>query len=529
MVLRAFATETSTDMFDDTTIEAQPSGSDQDARRGQIGTQALEDTDRLLRGMQDTLDDGLTQDLDGGGKTDAIRVQALALGRLPHQAAHGIIGQEQGVEFLQDQLGPATAQRLLTEALLISGLVNGLFDFPAFVIAQAQRRSRRLLGAEQGGDEPMDLAHLRIGGSTSAVHARGGHLLELLGDVRVNDAHLQGSRQALAIVWVQGGQVAAIRQDLLFVGKDALGQPTQHMRSARTNGLHQGTRNEAAIDQHQHAGFDRWQQAVCQADFGSLTGSGNDLDDGMGAGFDQVEATQLGVGTARFAFADAPKILGIGGRISDIFQGAIHGHQAQAKGESARGVGGGQRHAAVFHEGPQEAHPELFAPIGPGGTRGQRFGLVLSQPAFGTTQLEENATQTMAQIQMPTDKHPHDQRQRQLAHARGPATVGLNELLNARARKELFQDRPRQSSTQFVISGKLRYSKGHEESPFDIPDDGFFLSMSDTKLLFHLFKRYCPQGVPLHYTSLVSCFNVYCRDGACPRPASVPLRIGVLP
>ena len=82
------------------------------------------------------------------------------------------------------------------------------------------------------------------------------------------------------------------------------------------------------------------------------------------------------------------------------------------------------------------------------------------------------------------------QRQRQLAHTRGLATVGLDELLDARARIELFQDRPRQGATQFVFTGKLRYSKRHEESPFDIPDESLFLSMSDAKLLFHLFKRY---------------------------------------
>jgi hypothetical protein len=105
MMLRAFATETSTDMFDHTTIEAQPSGSDQGARRGQVRTHALKDTERQFGGMQDTLDDGLTQDLDGAGKTDAIGVQALALGRPQHQAAHGIMRQEQGVEFLQDQSG----------------------------------------------------------------------------------------------------------------------------------------------------------------------------------------------------------------------------------------------------------------------------------------------------------------------------------------------------------------------------------------------------------------------------------------
>ncbi len=271
-MLRPFTAETSPEVFDDTTIEAQPPGSHQLARGGQVRTQALEDAHRLLRRVEGTLDDGLTQHLDGPGKTDAIGIQALALSRPQHQAADRIMSQQQGVEFLQDQLGRAAAQGLLAQALVISGLVDGLFDFPAFVITQTQRLSGRLLGGEQGGDEPMDLAHLWIGAGTVAVHARGGHLLELFShlgvNVVLNDTHLQGSRQALARLGGKGRQVTAIGQDLLFVGKDTLGQSTQHMGSPGANGREQGSRDEATIHQHQHAGFEGRQQTACQAGFG---------------------------------------------------------------------------------------------------------------------------------------------------------------------------------------------------------------------------------------------------------------------
>src|SRR5881398_2521909 len=155
VMLGTFATKASTDVFDDATIETQPPGSNQGSLRGQIRTHALEQTLDLLLGNKGTVNDALPQHLDGSGKTDAIGVQALGLSRLPHQAADGIMGQQQGVELLQDQLGPATAQRLLAQPLLISGYVDRLFDLPAFMIAQTQRLSRRLLGREQGGEEPM--------------------------------------------------------------------------------------------------------------------------------------------------------------------------------------------------------------------------------------------------------------------------------------------------------------------------------------------------------------------------------------
>jgi hypothetical protein len=94
---------------------------------------------------------------------------------------------------------------------------------------------------------------------------------------------------------------------------------------------------------------------------------------------------------------------------------------------------------------------------------------------LGTTELEEDGAQAMAQIHVPTDEHPDHQDHRQLARTRGLATEGLGELLNVLARKELFQDGPRKAVTEFVIAWQLRYSKGHEESPFDIPMRVFFL------------------------------------------------------
>jgi hypothetical protein len=161
---------------------------------------------------------------------------------------------------------------VLAQALVIAGLINGLFNFPPFVRAHTQRLSGRLLRREQGGDEAMDLPHLRIGGSTVAVHARGSDLLQLGSYKRINavlnDAHLHGGREALARLGGKGRQVAAIGEHLLFAGKDSLGQPSQHMSPTRPSGLQHGSRDEATIQQHQHAGLERRQQAACQAQFG---------------------------------------------------------------------------------------------------------------------------------------------------------------------------------------------------------------------------------------------------------------------
>ena len=128
------------------------------------------------------------------------------------------------------------------------------------------------------------------------------------------------------------------------------------MGATRTNDLKQGSRDKAAIDQYEHAGFDRRQQAARQALFGGLARGGDDLDDGRGTGFDQVDAAQLRVGTTRLALGDATRVLGIGGSIVDFFQGAIDGHQPQAKGEGAWRVFVNQWHTRLLHGGVQEPH-----------------------------------------------------------------------------------------------------------------------------------------------------------------------------
>ena len=61
MMLGTFATETGTDVFDDTTIEAQAPGSDQVAMAGQICTHALERAHGQFGRVEATLKDGLTQ------------------------------------------------------------------------------------------------------------------------------------------------------------------------------------------------------------------------------------------------------------------------------------------------------------------------------------------------------------------------------------------------------------------------------------------------------------------------------------
>ena len=67
-------------------------------------------------------------------------------------------------------------------------------------------------------------------------------------------------------------------------------------------------------------------------------GSQDTLDDGMGADFDQARRSPGGVRAAGLALRQATKGGGVGWGIIDVLQGAIDGHQLQAKGEGPRSV-----------------------------------------------------------------------------------------------------------------------------------------------------------------------------------------------
>ncbi len=235
VMLRTLATKPRTDVFDDATIEAQPPRRDQGPVGGQIGIRTPQQPRGVLGRGESTVDEGLSQHLDAGSKTDAVGIQVLGLSSLHHQPTHGMMGQEQGVEFLQDQKRTAAAQGLLAEPLLSARFVDGLFDLPALVITLDERLGGSQLGIEQGGEQAMDVMHLRVGGSAMGVHARRGDLLQLVSHAGVNvildDAHRQRLLQALARLGIQGGQIAAIGQVALVVHKDALGQTSQHVGS----------------------------------------------------------------------------------------------------------------------------------------------------------------------------------------------------------------------------------------------------------------------------------------------------------
>ena len=81
----------------------------------------------------------------------------------------------------------------------------------------------------------------------------------------------------------------------------------------------------------------------------------------MGSGFNQVEAAHVWIRTAAFSLADPAKVGRVLRRVIDVFQGAIHDHQAQAKGEGSRRLGPGQGHTAHLKEGAQQPYAEWLA------------------------------------------------------------------------------------------------------------------------------------------------------------------------
>ena len=144
---------------------------------------------------------------NGVGKTDAIGVNVGLLSRFAHQDTQGIMGQEQGVEFLQDRQGALAGQGALGNALMLFDLINHQLDFPSLVIEQAQIQGRREQRVHQSRNQAMDFMHLGIGRGTAMLAVGRGDLLPPLGglwsQVVTDDPHGQGLVQ-MGIVLDQG-------------------------------------------------------------------------------------------------------------------------------------------------------------------------------------------------------------------------------------------------------------------------------------------------------------------------------------
>ncbi len=141
--------------FDDARTEAQTTGRQQCLGLAQVGQQAFAQAGQVERGHDGQLIAGGVQHVQSMSKAETIRIQVGLQGRLMHPGPHGIMCEQQPIEFLIEHLWRFAAQGLRAESLMGFDFIDDQFDLRALMIQGDQVESRSELGIKQGGDQPM--------------------------------------------------------------------------------------------------------------------------------------------------------------------------------------------------------------------------------------------------------------------------------------------------------------------------------------------------------------------------------------
>src|SRR5689334_25197954 len=73
-------------------------------------------------------------DVQGAGEREPVGVEFGLVGGLGHELADGVVGEQEAVELLQDEVGAAGAQDGAGAALVGLDLVEGELDLPALAV-----------------------------------------------------------------------------------------------------------------------------------------------------------------------------------------------------------------------------------------------------------------------------------------------------------------------------------------------------------------------------------------------------------
>ncbi len=137
--------------------------------------------------------------------------------------------------------------------------------------------------------------------------------------------------------------------------------------------------------------------------------------------------------------------------------GAIHPHQAQAKGKAARGLCVCKGAAEPVEEVTHHAHAQVATAIAQGGSRRRAF-LHRAHQAQGAQQSITDRAQRAADRQTPDDEQVDQEEVIELAFALLPGLVLTEHAGHHLAGVELFEHRERKLLAKLVKGGHLRYA-----------------------------------------------------------------------
>ncbi len=479
-MVRAFATETGTDAFDDAASEAQATRMHQAglaSKQGrEMGQHPLHLASRALVAHQKH---DVLHALDGEGETEAIRVQlALRLGGTNHHRSNGVMGEQEGRPFLQSQLGQVAEHRRLADAQMGLGLITGHLDLPAFLREQAPLQGWGGKRMPQGGDHAMHFAHVRMGTVAVGVRARARVLDQQVChgglDALFTHAHLQRLVHAFAAASRQGGQGTAISQHLLLPEEQARRQACQDLRPTQAKSLQKGSPDKGAIKQHEHVSANAAPHSPPEPWLTGLARGDDGLQEEMSGHLHQIHTARLRRGAGGLAAGNAPEEACIGRALSHLFQGSSNGGEPIPPGKGSWGLWRGQWLAGPTQQPAHEPHAKLLAPMEKGSLTGHNRDGHAGQQTQARTQMHKDRAQALLAEEVPRKEQIHHHQLTELALPLFPPMQVAQQLTHQGARVALFEQRDRERLRKRVIARDVRYSERHEKVPFWIAGYRFF-------------------------------------------------------
>jgi hypothetical protein len=135
-----------------------PLGSLRQAAGRDVTQEALIEQRMVCRGDEVEVIESDADELDTVDEAQAGGGNAGLRRGAGHDGPDDIVGEHEGIEFLDHADRFLAAQRVLRQALVGVDLVDGEFDLPAVVVGTDQVAGGSLLGVAQGGDQAMCLA-----------------------------------------------------------------------------------------------------------------------------------------------------------------------------------------------------------------------------------------------------------------------------------------------------------------------------------------------------------------------------------
>lgn len=108
----------------------------------QIGIQMPQQAIHSNKGQKRTQVQSAFEDSNPLGEADGVRVQSRGIGCLECKSTDGIMGQQERIEFLQNEDWQFAPQGLTAQTLVILDLINDQLDFPTLVVEHTEISGR---------------------------------------------------------------------------------------------------------------------------------------------------------------------------------------------------------------------------------------------------------------------------------------------------------------------------------------------------------------------------------------------------